>query len=76
MRVKITSDGTRVGTKIVDADTGEALDGLRVHGVDWHVPTGGGEPTLLLRCKGSHVELEGEAELERVEKPGEGDRPD
>lgn len=62
MRIKVVSDGTRGGTKILDADTGESIDALRVIGINWEVPDRDGHPVLTLRCQGAEVEIEGEAD--------------
>ena len=58
MRIKITSNGTWHGTRIVNAETGEVIEGVMT--AAWEVT----DPTELARVTlevtGVEVELEGE----------------
>lgn len=75
MRVKIVSDGTRTGTRIVDADTGEGLEGLHVYGIQWTIaPEHGAQPVCLLTCRSTEVELEGNAGVALIAPPDAGDQ--
>lgn len=38
MRLRIVSDGTPLGTKVVNLETGETVDGVSM--IDWHIETG------------------------------------
>jgi hypothetical protein len=69
MRVKIISDGTRSGTRIVDAETNKPLDGLHVYGIQWTVaPEHGAQPICLLTCRSTEVEIEGNAGVDHLEQ--------
>jgi hypothetical protein len=61
MKVKLISDGTFIGTKVVDAETGELVEG--VAGIEWCL-TNYAEPAVLtLHFIDMPVELSGEAQL-------------
>lgn len=68
MRVKIVSDGTRLGTKVVDAQTGEAIEG--VVGVGWRIAADGNygllEPIPATLQVLTTFEIEAEAEVHEV----------
>ena len=54
MRVKIESDGTSRGTRVVNADTGEELDGVRE--IEWSWERGYGvRVRLVLDATGADV---------------------
>lgn len=62
MKIKIISDGTALGTKVINAETGEALDkvaSVRFE-VDWTKWGGWEYPTVELRIVDVPVELEAE----------------
>ncbi len=58
MRVKIISDGTARGTRVVNADTGEAIGG--VVGIHWHLTVKGVIADVTLDLLKVPVELKGE----------------
>jgi hypothetical protein len=62
MRVKIVSDGTVDGTRVVDAETGELMRG--VMGIQW-IATPGSEAGVyaVLTLRNVEVDLETEAEV-------------
>ena len=66
MRVKVVGDGTPFGTRVVDADTGEAVE--HVTAVDLRLTPDGIDARLTLL----HVEVDVLAEVEYV---GEYRRP-
>ena len=68
MRLKVVSDGTFIGTSVMDAESGEVLQG--VEAVDWacHAP---GDPVVTLKVRGVKVELIG-AEAPSMEELVEG----
>lgn len=63
MRVRVTSDGTRAGTRIVDADSGEPIDGLHCLGIVWEIEDHDAEPVCTLKCRSVEVDIEAEALL-------------
>lgn len=75
MQVKIVSDGTRAGTTVVDAETGEGIEDLHLLGVRWEIGTGfHSQPIALLTTRNVALDaaVEGEvrdriAELENLE---------
>lgn len=63
MKLKIISDGTHRGTKVVNSETGEMVHG--VVAVSWKFDLGHMSPTVTLELSGDAVlvELEGEARV-------------
>lgn len=59
VRVKVVSDGTPAGTKVINADTGEDL-GLPISAITWHID-GDSAGQALVRLTLVQVEVEGEA---------------
>lgn len=54
MRLKIISDGTQEGTKVIDSKTGEELeDVLEVH---YEVTECGVEAVVILECVAAEIE--------------------
>jgi hypothetical protein len=60
MRAKIVSDGTRAGTKIVDAATGEAID-MHVLGLEWRIDRDDAAAICILKCRLVEADLEADA---------------
>lgn len=56
MRIKIVSDGSQWGSKVLNAETGENL-GLRCRKIEWE-HTAKGLPVATLTCLLTDVELE------------------
>lgn len=56
MKIKIISDGTSMGTSVINADTGEAISG--VVGVTWECPLRGGS-IVTLALKNVPIEASG-----------------
>jgi hypothetical protein len=61
VKVKIVSDGTRAGTTVVDADTGERVDDLRVIAVRWEIGVDDGAAHCVLTCRATRLEAVSEA---------------
>lgn len=59
MRIKIISDGTAVGTRVVDRDTGEQL--RNVIGIRWRIADY--DDRAIAQIEFSNVEVELEAEV-------------
>jgi hypothetical protein len=66
MNLKIISDGTSFGTRIIDADTGVMVDG--VQSLKWEIKVGGFAEVEMILCK-VPVELTGEVERKTYAKP-------
>ena len=62
MKIKIVSDGTSVGTKIVDVETGKAI--TNVSAITWHAEANEVETEATLVLSNVPVELIG-----KVKKP-------
>lgn len=62
MKLKIISDGTSSGTSIVNAETGETINGIV--SVDWSVSADSGCSEVNLRVMGVQLELVGQAAIE------------
>ena len=67
-KLKIISDGTSKGTKIVRADTGEKLDGVRK--AAWVCMAG---ENAIARFELYGVEIEASAEISEISMNGESD---
>lgn len=61
MRVKVVSDGTRSGTKIVHADTGEVLENVIF--AEWTTEAFDGSTRLELTIAEPTVEIEADATI-------------
>lgn len=60
MKLKIVSDGTRAGTFVTDAETGEPVE--RVTRVEWTLDTNSRRGAIVtLTVRGVPVEIVGEA---------------
>jgi hypothetical protein len=59
MRVKIISDGTSLGTRVVDAETGEILEGIV--GLSWVATARSDLTAATITLMGVPVELESDA---------------
>ncbi len=62
MRLKITSDGTSLGTHLVNVETGEEVD--NVTSIQWSIP--GGSFTSKATISLVWVEMDAEGELEET----------
>lgn len=67
MRVKITSDGTAFGTRVVDAESGEPIE--RVTSVSWSVDMERMVASANVTFVGVPVEIKGELEETFMEPP-------
>ncbi len=63
MKLKIVSDGTSLGTHVVNSKTGEEV--LNVTSIQWNIP--GGAFTSNATISLVWVEMDAEGELEEVE---------
>ena len=62
MKLKIVSDGTTAGTRILDSETGKDIGGdLRCYGVDLTIGVSRGAVSCALYCRGVELEYTGEA---------------
>lgn len=66
MKVKIISDGTAMGTKVIDPKSGEMLEG--VIGVDWSCGLGANEATATITLVQVPVELRAKAKVHKLKK--------
>ena len=78
MKIKIISDGTMLGTKIVDEETGKELSFVRK--VEWTLDLNAQPPwNRLATCKlemfNVPVELVGEAEITKKDLPKDDHQP-
>lgn len=64
MKLKIVSDGTSWGTKVVNADTGESVDG--VASIDWSISANAHEVATIFEVVRVAVEITGEAAIETI----------
>lgn len=64
MKIKIISDGTRQGTRIVNAKTGEEIEGVVSVEWDMSVRYGDFESQLTLEIANVQLELVGDAALQ------------
>lgn len=64
MKLKIISDGTSWGTKVVNADTGESVDGIV--SIDWRITAGGYEIAATLQITRVALEITGDATIETI----------
>lgn len=61
MKLKIVSDGTKVGTRVVNAETQEVIEDIR--SIAWSIDTKNGHPAeCVIRLYGSLVEAEQEVD--------------
>lgn len=58
MRIKIVSDGTGRGTKVINAETGEVVEGVK--SATWSC-SARGEAMVVLTFVHVHVEVEGDS---------------
>jgi hypothetical protein len=63
VQVKIISDGTHGGTRVVNTETGEELE--HVTDVEWDGGRPGGYATATITIAVSEAELVGEADIRR-----------
>ncbi len=61
MRIKIISDGTTLGTRLVNAETGESIDGAT--SITWSANIDDGSVVALVRFIRLPIDAIGEAEL-------------
>ena len=66
VKIKIVSDGTPIGTKVIDEETGETING--VVSVGWNICVGTGFARAYIELLNIPVELVGEI------KEGDDDR--
>ena len=64
MKLKIVSDGTRAGTKVVDADTGEVLEG--VHMLSWGFSAGDQMADAMIAVEGVQVDIESTVDVVHI----------
>lgn len=64
-RIQIVSDGTAMGTKVLDASGKDITSMLGVTRIDWSVPGAfslPGSAEAILHCEGVKVQIQGEPE--------------
>ncbi len=72
MKVKIVSDGTEVGTKVIDCDTGEAIE--NVYSAVWECDIDNVRlARLTLKIRPVEIEAVGDVEMELQERTQFGD---
>jgi hypothetical protein len=65
VKIKITSDGTATGSRVVNAETGDSLEG--VYQVSWQ-HTANGTPIANILVWNVDAEIEAEANVKAVEE--------